>query len=321
MQTMKDTIKKITLPTPYAVGDVHVYLLEGDRLTLIDAGVKTDDAWQALVKQLAECGYTPEDIEQVVLTHHHPDHMGLVEKLPNVSSVAGHPKLRPWLERDETFFKRYEQFFYEMYQESGVPQQYYPLLKRLKKPLEFSSKGSLTEELTDGGVIPGHDEWVTVETPGHAQSHISFYREADGAFIGGDHLLEPISSNPLLEPPYEEGEERPRPLLQYRASMEKLLNFDIQIVYPGHGKVFDQAHALIRRRLKKQVERAEKVLKMFEDGPLGAYEVCKQLFPKHIESQFGLTMSETIGQLDYLEHTGQLKTSYSGLQKLYYVNR
>lgn len=317
MKTLKDTIKQLTLPTPYQVGDVHAYLLKGDRLSLVDAGVKTEEAWEAFVQQLKDIGYRPEDIEQVILTHHHPDHMGLVERLTNVDAIAGHPKLKPWLEREEAYFDRYEQFFKSMYDESGVPERFFPLLKGLRKTLKWTSEGKLTHELVEGDRLPGHDEWVTIETPGHAQSHISFLRDEDGAFLGGDHLLAHISPNPLLEPPFEAGEERPRPLLQFRHSMEKLMDRKIGTVYPGHGDVFDHAHELIPERLKKQEQRAEKVLAMFNDGSLRAYDVCKRLFPKHIESQFGLTMSETIGQLDYLEHIGKLATAFENGEKFY----
>ncbi|MGR9049459.1 MBL fold metallo-hydrolase [Halobacillus faecis] len=321
MKTLKDTITQFTLPTPYAVGDVHVYLVKGDRLSLIDAGVKTEECWKALVEQLKEAGYEPEDIEQVILTHHHPDHMGLVERLPNVDVIAGHPNLKPWLEREEEYFSHYEEFFKGMYKESGVPERFFPLLKGLRKTLKWTSEGKLTHELTEGDRLPGHEEWVTIETPGHAQSHLSFYREGDGALIGGDHLLSHISSNPLLEPPHNKGEARPRPLLDYRQSMEKLLQWEIGTVYPGHGEMFDHAHELIPERLKKQEHRAEKVFRMFNDGPLRAYDVCKRLFPKHIENQFGLTMSETIGQLDYLESVGKLKVSYVDGEKFYQANR
>ncbi|MFC7060533.1 MBL fold metallo-hydrolase [Halobacillus seohaensis] len=320
MKTLRDTVYQITIPTPYAVGDVHVYLLEGDILTLIDAGVKTEQAWVTLQEELKRLNYKPEDIQQIVLTHHHPDHMGLMEKFPN-ATVAGHPKLKPWLERDEAFFEAYEIFFREMYLESGVPEKYFYMLKELRKPLKWISDGKLEVELVEGDMIPGHEEWLVLETPGHAQSHLSFYREADGAFIGGDLLLFHISSNPLLEPPHAPGEPRPRPLLQYRESMEKLLDYKINTVFPGHGEIFFEVEDLIVRRLRKQEERADKVKAMFQTGSLTTYQVCTQLFPKHIESQFGLTMSETVGQLDYLEYTGQIQSFYQGEQKIYYVNR
>ncbi len=321
MKTLKDTIHKLTLPTPYAVGDVHTYLIAGDLLSLVDAGVKTDEACQALQTQLKQLGYSPKDIEQVILTHHHPDHMGLIEYLPRVQNVAAHAKVRPWLEREEQFFIRYEKFFEKMYVESGVPSQYFSFLKGLRNPLKLSSKGTLTQELLEGDHLPGHEDWQVIETPGHAQSHLSFVREPDGALLGGDHLLAHISSNPLLEPSYIEGEERPRPLIQYRESMEKIADYHVHTVYPGHGETFDQVMDLVHRRLRRQVERAYKVLAMVQATPLCAYEVCQKLFPKQIESQFGLTMSETIGQLDYLEHHKLVQTTIENRRKIYYVNR
>jgi len=186
MKQLTDTIYQVSIPTPFAVGNVHTYLIKGERLTLIDAGVKTDEAWEAMKYELNELGYHPNDIEQIVLTHHHP--------------------------------------------------------------------------------------------------------------------LQHISSNPLLEPPRKPGGERPRPLVTYRETLMKCLNMPIGTVYPGHGSVFEKPHELIQTRLIKQEERAEKVYNMLTEAQT-PFEVCKQLFPRHIEKQFGLTMSETMGQLDYLEST------------------
>ncbi|MCP3025779.1 MBL fold metallo-hydrolase [Halobacillus sp. A5] len=321
MKTIKDTIHQLTLPTPYAVGDVHCYLLEGEQLTLIDAGVKTEEAWEAMKLQLDQINITPDQIEQVALTHHHPDHMGLVQHFPNIKKVAGHPFLKPWYEQNEQFFIEYENFFRQMYIESGVPEDFFYILKTLKKPLKWTSSGELHEELTEGSFLSGHEEWKVIETPGHAQSHISFFRECDGALIGGDHLLAHISSNPLLEPPQTVHTTRPRPLLQYRDSMKKLLNYNIKKVYPGHGEVFNDIDSLITQRLKHQELRAAKVLKLLEEGEKSAFQVCERLFPKHIHSQFGLTMSETIGQLDYLEEKGHISNNFLGERKYYYVNR
>lgn len=81
MKVLDQTISQITIPTPFAVGDVHVYLIKGDTLSLVDAGVKTKRAWEAVQTQLKELGYFPSDIEQIILTHHHPDHIGLIDFL------------------------------------------------------------------------------------------------------------------------------------------------------------------------------------------------------------------------------------------------
>ncbi|SDL64208.1 MBL fold metallo-hydrolase [Sediminibacillus halophilus] len=312
----ESNIYQITVPTPFAVGDAHVYLIKGDTLSLIDAGTKTKQAWEALLNGLKKFGYTPNDIEQLILTHHHPDHIGFTEEFPRLKAIYGHALNDVWLKREEAYFQRYEQFFHDLYIESGVPESYQAFLRTLRSPLRFAGKGELSEYLTEGDHLPGHEEYRVVETPGHAQSHISFYQEASGAFIGGDHLLSHISSNPLLEPPTEPGMDRPKPMLQYRSALIRCKELGIHTVYPGHGPIFTEAESLIDKRLKKQEQRADRVREILEDGSKTAFQICERLFPNQIDKEFGLTMSETIGQLDYLEDCREVqRTKVNGIYK------
>ena len=69
-------VEQIPIPVPY-LGSVNLWLLEGDPLTLVDAGPANSAALTALEKGLAEHGFALADIEQVLLTHHHLDHAGL----------------------------------------------------------------------------------------------------------------------------------------------------------------------------------------------------------------------------------------------------
>jgi len=64
-------IVPIAIPTPFYVGDVNVYLIKQDPLTLIDVGPKTDDAYRALVQKLGQVGVKLSDIRRIVLTHAH----------------------------------------------------------------------------------------------------------------------------------------------------------------------------------------------------------------------------------------------------------
>ncbi|MRG86494.1 MBL fold metallo-hydrolase [Salinibacillus xinjiangensis] len=313
-----ENVFQLTVPTPYPVGDVHMYVLKGDTLSLIDAGVNTAEAWEGIKDQLKAIGYQVTDIEQLILTHHHPDHIGLVDRFDHVENIYGHQLVQPWLTHDQAYFNRYQQFFEQLYEDCGVPDQFRALLKSLIVEKYLSGKSSLTDFLKEGDALPGHEDWQVLETPGHAQSHLSFYHSGHHSLLAGDHVLAHISSNPLLEPPSQEGESRPKPLLQYRDSMTKLLNYEIDQVYPGHGELFHRVNHLIRDRIKKQEARAEKVYRFLAEGPLTAYETCQRLFPKQYKTQFGLTMSETIGQLDYLESVGKVTVEQV---KDYYVYR
>ncbi|WP_164218140.1 MBL fold metallo-hydrolase [Virgibacillus sp. YIM 98842] len=316
---MKDTISQITIPTPFAVGDTHMYLLKGDRLSLIDAGVKTEQAWEACQQQLKEHGYGPEDIEQIILTHHHPDHIGLIEQFPRAESMIAHKNVDLWLTRDEPFFQRYTQFFKYVFTVGGIPEYLHGFLDHIRAPLQFSGKGKLTSVLEEGDYLPGHEDWQVIETKGHAQSHLSFFREIDGAFIAGDHLLYHISPNPLMEPPINPKEERPKPMLGYRHNLKKCLDLGINTVYPGHGEIFNEAEEIIAKRLRSQEKRAEKVLHLLKEKSQTPFQLCCQIFPSRYENQIDLTMSETIGQLDYLEDEGMIGKRLEGEYIYFYI--
>ncbi|MFJ5715638.1 MBL fold metallo-hydrolase [Neobacillus sp. NPDC093127] len=311
MAEWKDGIAKITLPTPFPVGDVNAYLIKGERLTLVDAGVKTEESWNSLTEQLAELDLSPNDIEQVVLTHHHPDHAGMLDFFPDSLEVYGHPLNERWIHPTEAFFEEQEAFFKERFQEFGLPAEYFPFLSKLRNTLKYSCNRSLTGHLVEGMNPPRLSEWQVLETPGHAQSQIALFREEDGILIGGDLILAHISPNPLLEPPVPGEQERPKPQLQHNDSMKKLLSYPIQFVYTGHGKEVFQLKELIEQRLLHQHERAMKVKNWLKEEPLTVFEICKRLFPSVYQREPLLTISETVAQLDYLASIGEISSKHS----------
>lgn len=312
MTEWKNGIAKLVIPTPFPVGDVNIYLVKGDRLTLVDVGPKTEEAWQALNEQLCELSLTPDDIEQVVLTHHHPDHAGLLDFLSPDLEVYGHRNNERWLYRTDAFLKAHDEFYYNLFPKCGVPEEFLPFINLLKKSLRYSCSRSLTGELKEGDTPPGLDHWTVIETPGHAQSHIGLLREKDGVYIGGDHLLAHISPNPLMEPPLPGETKRPKPQLQFNESLKKLKGLPISLVYSGHGEDIDNARELIEKRLGRQHDRAMYIKKLLKTESLTAFEICQRLFPAVYERELGLTLSETIAQLDYLDALGELKINKSG---------
>lgn len=301
MTEWKDGIAKLILPTPFSVGDVNAYLIKGDTLTLVDAGVKTPEAWIAMKEQLAELNLTPDDIEQVILTHHHPDHVGLLDYLPMELDVFGHYLNERYIKKTLAFDQVHHEFYAQVFREFGIPEQYFgPAVKIMKKTMVFSCDRSLTGTVEESAPIAGLEGWRVIETPGHAQSHIVLFRESDGVMIAGDTILAGISPNPLLEPPLPGETERPKPLLQYNASLEKLRQYPIGLVYTGHGQEITELQSLINKRLARQHDRAMQVRNMLEGQSLTVFEVCMRLFPGIYERELNLTISETVGQLDYL---------------------
>src|SRR5215831_11870634 len=71
----------LAIPTPFYVGDVNVYLIKEDPLTLIDVGPKTPQAAAALKEKLGRNGIKFSDVRRIVLTHAHEDHCGLARQV------------------------------------------------------------------------------------------------------------------------------------------------------------------------------------------------------------------------------------------------
>ncbi|NMD70231.1 MBL fold metallo-hydrolase [Bacillus sp. DNRA2] len=300
MTEWKNGIAKITLPTPFPVGDVNVFLIKAERLTLVDAGTNNDESWAAFVKQLNDLHLTPNDIEQVIITHHHPDHVGLLAYFPESVEVYGHHLNQPWLTATETFIEDNEMFFERTLAEFGVSTEFLALKHEFRRTTKYFCNRVLTGHLAEGDTAPGLNGWKILETPGHASSHIGLLRESDGLFVGGDLLLPHISPNPILEPPLSRELDRPKPQLELNASLKKLTQYPIQTVLPGHGDEINDVVPLIEKRLSRQHERAMLVKKWLQAEDLTVFEVCQRLFPHIYERELILTLSETAAQIDYL---------------------
>ncbi|MGN7387672.1 MBL fold metallo-hydrolase [Sporosarcina sp. SAFN-015] len=310
-------IHKIEIPTPFAVGDVNAFVVKGDALSIVDAGPKTPEAYEALKSGLKEIGYTFNDIEQVILTHHHPDHAGWMDAFDK-AKVIGHSYNDLWLKRDQAFMEYHDRFYMQCLKEEGVPEHYFNWVEKMKRPIRLMGDRTLDKTIGEGDEWDGHPGWIVMETLGHAQSHIALFNEKTGEMIGGDLVLEKVSSNPLIEPPADRTAERPKSLLQYNASLSRLLDLPIDIIYGGHGNEVRNVHPLIDSRLQKQHERAMKVLAMLTEGSKTIYELTQQLFPTVYEKELGLTLSETIGQTDYLVANGLVRENVSEGGILYY---
>ncbi len=293
-------IHKIILPTPYGIGDVNAYLVKGDTLSLIDAGPKTEETYEALRWGLKTAGYEMSDIEQVVLTHHHPDHAGWVDAFPN-AALLGHSYVDYWMRKEADFLAYRHDFYVTELKKQGVPDVDIEKIVQVRGEMELFGTTPLTGFLAEGDKVPGHPGLRVYEMLGHAQSHLIFIDEKTQACIGGDLLLQKVSSNPLVEPPQNLTGDRPKSLLQYNESLRRLRTLNPAIIYPGHGEEIHHVSDLVTERLERQQERASKILQLIEQ-PITVQQLTKQFYGKVYHQQPGLTLSEIVGQVDYLEH-------------------
>ena len=303
-------IHVLPLPTPFLVGRVNCYLIEDDPLTLIDTGPNSGKTLDDLEQALAAHGRRIEDLELIVLTHQHMDHLGLLEILARRSGaeVAALDLLGPYLADFSRGAAADDEFAQAVMRRHGVPADLATVLGSLAAAFRaFGSSGRVTRPLGDGETLALRDRTLRIfRRPGHSPSDTIFYDEERAMLIGGDHLLARISSNPLVSRPLS-GPPHPRPhaLLQYMDSLRATRELPARLILPGHGEpILDHAE-LIDERLRMHRRRAARVLQILDARPLSAYEIALQMWGNVAVTQAYLTLSEVLGHLDLLVESGQ----------------
>ncbi|MFZ0387112.1 MAG: MBL fold metallo-hydrolase, partial [Solirubrobacteraceae bacterium] len=117
-------IYAIALPTPFLVGRVNCYLIEDEPLTLVDTGPNSGTSLDELETGLAALGHRIEDLELIVLTHQHMDHLGLVEILARRSGarVAAWHQLDGYLRHFSVAAAADDAFAMTLMRRHGVPE-------------------------------------------------------------------------------------------------------------------------------------------------------------------------------------------------------
>jgi glyoxylase-like metal-dependent hydrolase (beta-lactamase superfamily II) len=325
-------VHQITLPTPWEQRTVHVYLIESEPLTLIDCGVDTDEARAALSSALEALGYGIEDIERVVLTHYHRDHLGQAESLresADALEVWAHQDAVPAIElfspeRDENIAGTAS-----LFRDYGVPEDLVEEMtlwrsQKLSEGPALCRATRVDRPLRDGDRLSFKDLALEViHSPGHTAGHILLHHVESGVLITGDQILGgavPNTENYYLEglpDPADPLHRRPRyrGLLEYRRSLRALRRQSFTTILPGYGGVIRSADRAIRDALlyyEVRIQRIERSLRSV--GALGqsvtAFELWRALFPNDDPiTEIRTRLLMVIGALDVLEESGQVVTT------------
>lgn len=296
------------LPLPMALDHVNVYALDdGDSWTIIDTGFASKRS-RAIWGKLLEGPLNGKPISRVVVTHHHPDHVGLaawfmehgaelcmprtgwlmarmltldVQETPNAEAIAFYT--HAGMETDE--LKR---------RSSERPFNFADCVASL--PLGYT-------RLVDGGTIMmAGRAWDIRMGDGHAPEHATFWSRDDNLVIGGDQLLPSISPNLGVYPTEPDAD----PVTDWLRSCEKFQAFAApdQLVLGGHKLPFTG----LPTRLTQLIDNHHGALKRLLahlDEPHSAGECFMPLFKRNIRGgEYGLALVEAVAHVNYLHQAG-----------------
>jgi glyoxylase-like metal-dependent hydrolase (beta-lactamase superfamily II) len=260
-------------------GEINLYVIAGDPLTLIDTGIGTPEALAALEAGLAAHGLSIEAVEQVVLTHKHADHIGLARDIHDRSGAPLYIHADDWdnltnldvrhVEHAPLVLRRLRDFHTP---EADIEN----LTKFLGHGKRFARQAP-AEKLHDGQIltVSGH-ELEVLHTPGHTQGSISL--RYGRRLFSGDHVL------PTITPNIGAGELRRGGMMRrFLDSLDRvaLLQSDDIIVLPGHGKPFSNLAERCAQLQAHHGQREQAILEIVRSGdPKTVYEVARGLWPK-----------------------------------------
>jgi len=307
-------IVPLAIPTPFYVGDVNVYLIKEDPITLIDVGPKTKEASDALRQKLAANGVHIADVRRIVLTHAHEDHCGLARQVRDEAKDA-EVFVHSW-ETGHLFGRLAREEHRNLLRRSGVPEQVLEEMRALYENISL-----LTDSLDDGEFKTLNDgaelefesgSLRVVHTPGHTPGSCSFVREADRTLICGDCVLKRITPNPVLSPDPIDPAKRFRSLAEYMVSLAKLREFRPTLAYGGHGEPVTDFEEIFNRYIRAIDERQRRVLSLVSSAGVTAFEIAKKLFPDSFDHDVHrfLAISESVAHLDYAESEGKIGVEY-----------
>jgi glyoxylase-like metal-dependent hydrolase (beta-lactamase superfamily II) len=311
-------IVALPVPTPFVVGRVNCYLVKDDPLTLVDTGPNSATSLTVLEAALAEHGRRVEDLERIVVTHQHMDHIGLVDILAARSGaeVCALDVLAPWLREYGRAMHADDEFAEAVMRRHGIPDELVLALRAITAGFRaWGAAATVTHPLADGGELGfAGRTWRVWHRPGHSPSDTVFHDEASGELLGGDHLIAHISSNPLVSRPLDGDatSERPRALVEYLASLGATREMTLARVLPGHGDPIDDHVALIDERRRMHERRAAKLLRMLAERPSTAFELAQAMWGNVAVTQAYLTLSEVLGHVDLLVDRGEVVEDEAG---------
>jgi glyoxylase-like metal-dependent hydrolase (beta-lactamase superfamily II) len=303
-------IVPIAIPTPFYVGDVNVYLIKRDPLTLIDVGPKTDEAYRTLVEKLGGEGIKVSDIRRIVLTHAHEDHCGLAKKVRDEAKDA-EIFVHQW-ETGHLFGRISRDEHRGLLMRSGVPAKVFDEMQELYHDISL-----LTDSLDDGEFQTLRDEMElefdggnlrVLHTPGHTPGSCTFVREANRTLICGDCVLKRITPNPIVSLDPIDPSRRFPSLSEYLVSLARLREVRPTLSYGGHGEPITDFEEIFHRYVRSIDERQRRVLSLIPSHGATAFDVASKLFSAAFNQDVHrfLAISEAIAHLDHAEREAKL---------------
>jgi len=297
-------ILRIETPNPYSSSTTNCYFIDGDMPTLIDTGLATQKAYDAISTALSRSGRRIRDIRRIILTHGHADHRALARRLCEESGAeifchrreAGKTIGGP--ERDADSQRNWK---HDFFRSMGVPEGELPRLVEAPANPSVAPRPDSASFLDDGDEISlDAFKLKVLHTPGHSCGSICLHDDEAGILFTGDTVLSGSHVAALLEVEMIRADSTYNGLKLHRESLRRLAGLGASWALPGHGPVFGECGPIVEALLNRHRKRQRHILRSLRNGRRTLYHICRSTFPFMTPNDLFLALSEVVGNLGIL---------------------
>lgn len=306
-------IFKIEVPLPQSpLKSINSYIIKGSRNLIIDTGMNRIECEKALRNAFVEIKIDLHKTD-FLITHMHADHSGLIKLATCDSKVYFSKEEAPFIAGlDWDSFWEQEALYAEKH---GFP------LDGLKDAItkhpgyKYAARGGINAkiEIIDDKDVLIYNGFLLqcIKTPGHTKGHICLYEKNNKILFSGDHVLQDITPN--ISAAYEND----NPLKEYLNSLDKIAHLDVNLILPGHRRIFKNLNQRINELKNHHKNRLNEILNLLDNKEAkSAYYIASKIHwdikYKNWESfpipQKWFAHSEAIAHLQYLKQLKQVES-------------
>ena len=302
-------VYQLKVPVPFPLVFVSVYLVEGDDgWTIIDTGYdypEGREVWESGARQVGLD--LDRDVGRIVVTHFHPDHLGLARWLQERSGAPVY-MLEGEIQHSREVWNNPDHASFAGHLVSGGMDRALAERAAAQMRAKLSLPGEVLP-LQEGEKIElGAGAARVLHAPGHADYQVMLYDEGRKILFSADHVMLEITPNIGLWP-----DTKGRPLARYLESLSSLRGLDTDLVLPGHGPLFHDFDGRVDELLLHHEERLDLMQRALGDEPRTPFAVSRELFRYTLslyERCFAL--AETLAHLEYLVSEGRAERVEDG---------
>jgi glyoxylase-like metal-dependent hydrolase (beta-lactamase superfamily II) len=297
-------IWRFQLPLETELNHINVYLIREDTgWCVFDTGIDSKavrDIWLAALS-----GPLKEGISRIVVSHHHPDHLGLAAWLQESTGVPVYVRPEELVAARAAGLMDFEaeRTTRDFFSRNGMPAADVDLLiNKVMRTFYFCAIPRETRTLVHGERIAiGRYVFEILVTGGHSAAQVALYDPLGGIFLAGDQMLEQITSNVGLWP-YGDA----APLANYFRSLDEIALQDLRLILPGHYNVYvprENRAAALRAHHRQRLIRFHERLQ----GRMTGFELANAVFGPQLDVLNRIfALGETLAHLQWLQQDGAI---------------